>query len=93
MCWNILDCGGRQYDFVCNCRAGSECFRQYDVIKGKVANDKVIRVVDMYMRKLISKEQAIKDIRIYETYDQIAFISQQAMDGILSFKGSYEVKL
>lgn len=80
-------------DFVCNCRAGLECFRQYDVIKGKVANDKVIRVVDMYMRKLISKEQAIKDIRIYETYDQIAFISQQAMDAILSFRGSYEVKL
>lgn len=80
-------------DFVCNCRAGSKCYCQFDVIKGKVANDKVIRVVDMYMRKVIDKERAIKDIRVYETYDQIAFISQSSMDAFLSFKGSYEVKL
>ena len=79
-------------DFVCQCRAGSDIFRKYDVIMGKVANDKVIRVVDMYMRRLIDKEQAIKEIKVYETYDQIAFISQKAIADLLTFKESYEVK-
>ena len=37
-------------DFVCRCRNGSEEYTKYDVIKGKVANDKVFRVVDMYKR-------------------------------------------
>jgi len=80
-------------DFVCQCRAGSDIFRQYDVIRGKVADDKVIRVVDMYMRKVIDKERAIKDIRVYETYDQIAFITQKSMDAFLTFRESYEVTL
>jgi elongation factor P hydroxylase len=37
-------------DFVCDCRNGSDEYLKYDIIKGKVANDKVFRVVDMYKR-------------------------------------------
>ena len=62
-------------DFVCSCRSGADIYRQYDIIKGKVANDKVFRVVDMYMRKLINKELAIKEMKVYEIYDQIAYIT------------------
>ena len=80
-------------DFVCNCRSGSDIFNRYDIIKGKVANDKVIRVVDMYMRKIIDKDTAIHEIRVYETYDQITYITQASMDAFLKFKGSYEVEL
>ena len=80
-------------DFVCNCRDGSDIYRKYDVISGRVADDKVFRVVDMYKRGVWDRERAIKEIRVYETYDQIAFISQKAIDAILIFRGSYEVKL
>lgn len=80
-------------DFVCECRDGSSCYSEFDVIKGKVANDKVFRVVDMYKRGIWDKERAIKEIRIYETYDQIAFISQGAIDMSLVFVDSFEVKL
>ena len=80
-------------DFVCKCRSGSDIFRQYDVIKGKVANDKVIRVVDMYMRNIIDKDTAIREIKVYETYDQITYITQDSTDAFLKFKESYEVKL
>lgn len=34
-------------DFVCDCRDGKPVYQQYDLIIGKVANDKVFRVVDM----------------------------------------------
>ena len=80
-------------DFVCSCRDGSDIYRKYDVILGKVADDKVFRVVDMYKRGVWDKERAIKEIHVYETYDQIAYISQKAIDAILVFRGSYEVKL
>ena len=35
-------------DFVCDCRDEGTYYLRYDVIAGKVANDKVFRVVDMY---------------------------------------------
>jgi len=80
-------------DFVCACRNGSEIYTQYAVIKGKVANDKVFRVVDMYKRGIWDKTRAIKEIKVYETYDQIAFISQAAIDRMLTFRESYPVEI
>lgn len=80
-------------DFICQCRDGSDCYRQYDVIKGKVADDKVFRVVDMYKRGIWEKERALKEMRVYETYDQIAWISDEAIHAMLKFVGSYEVEL
>lgn len=38
-------------DFVCKCRDGEKEYQKYDLIFGKVANDKVFRVVDMYHTK------------------------------------------
>ena len=78
-------------DFVCDCRNGSDCFKKYDLIKGKVANDKVFRVVDMYKKGIWDKKRTLNEIKVYETYDQFAFISQQAIDSMLSFKGIIEV--
>jgi hypothetical protein len=78
-------------DFVCRCRDGSLDYVNYDVILGKVADDKVFRVVDMYHQGIWDKERALKEIKVYETYDQIAFITQSAIDRILSFDSYYEV--
>ncbi|WP_173386850.1 DUF3990 domain-containing protein [Ruminococcus flavefaciens] len=80
-------------DFVCDCRNGSDEYLKYDIIKGKVANDKVFRVVDMYKRGIWDKVRAIQEIRVYKTYDQIAFISQKAIDSSLKFQKSIEVVL
>lgn len=79
-------------DFVCACRDGEELYKEYDIIAGKVANDKVYRVVDMYRRKIWDIERAIKEMRAYEAYDQIAFITQDAIDSLLTYLDSYEVK-
>ncbi len=50
-----------------------------------------IRVVDMYHQGIWDKERALKEIKVYETYDQIAFISQKAIDQLLSYVSCYEV--
>jgi hypothetical protein len=77
-------------DFVCACRDGGTEYQKYDLIYGKVANDKVFRVVDMYHTGVWDKERALKEIKVYPSYDQIAFISQVAIDQLLIFQ-SYEV--
>ncbi len=78
-------------DFVCDCRDGNRIYEKYDVIFGKVANDKVFRVVDMYHSGIWDKERAINEIKVYKTYDQIAFITQRAIDQLLRIKSFYEV--
>lgn len=78
-------------DFVCDCRDGGEQYLQYDVIIGKVANDKVFRVVDMYHQGIWDKDRALKEIRVYPTYDQIAFVTQDAINQLLKFVKSEEM--
>ena len=78
-------------DFVCRCRNGEDIYREYDLIRGKVANDKVFRVVDMYRSGIWDKERALREIKTYDNYDQIAFITQRAVDRLLVFDTRYEV--
>ncbi len=78
-------------DFVCRCRDEEKDYLQYDLIKGKVANDKVFRVVDMYHSGIWDKERALEEIKVYPNYDQIAFISQKAINQLLYYESFYEV--
>lgn len=78
-------------DFVCRCRDGEKDYLKYDLIFGKVANDKVFRVVDMYHTGIWDKERALKEIKVYPSYDQIAFVSQRAINGLLRFESFEEV--
>lgn len=80
-------------DFVCRCRDEEKDYLQYDLIRGKVANDKVFRVVDMYHAGIWDKERALKEIKVYPDYDQIAFISSKAIDQLLRYESFYEVKI
>ena len=78
-------------DFVCACRDGQLIYRDYDLIWGKVANDKVFRVVEKYKTGEWSREQALKEIRVYPGYDQAVLITQRAIDQLLIFDGYLEV--
>ena len=78
-------------DLVCECRDGKTEYQKYDLICGKVANDRVFRVVDMYHTGIWDKERALKEIKVYPTYDQIAFITQKAIERLLEFKSFQEV--
>ncbi len=78
-------------DFVCKCRDGGNEYLQYDLITGKVANDKVFRVVDMYHSGIWEKERALKEIKIYPTYDQTAFITMKAIKQLVVYESFYEV--
>lgn len=70
---------------------GKSNYLSYDIIKGKVANDKVFRLVDLYHAGIWDKERAIREIKVYPGYDQIAFVTQEAIDKLLVFKSADEV--
>ena len=78
-------------DFVCECRDGGNEYKKYDLISGKVADDKVFRVVDMYHQGIWDKERALKEMKVYKIYDQIAFISHRAISQLLKYNSYYEV--
>ena len=78
-------------DFVCGCRDGKTDYQAYDIIMGKVANDKVFRVVDLYHSGVWDKDRAIREIKVYPGYYQIAFITQTSIDSLLTFQSAKEV--
>ena len=78
-------------DFVCNCRDGKEVYLEYDIIIGKVANDKVFRVVDMYHSGIWDRARALQEIKVYPHYDQIMFVTQASIDQLLRFEGYEEI--
>lgn len=78
-------------DFVCACRDGNEIYKEYDIIMGKVADDKVYRVVEFYKNGIWDKDRAINEMKAYDNYDQIAFIVQDAIDALLTYESFYEV--
>ena len=76
---------GEWLDFVCACRRGGDLYAQWDIIVGKVANDDVFKTVDAYLRGIWDKARAIEELRYARANDQIAFVSQPALDATLSF--------
>ena len=63
-------------DFVCRCRDGGNDYLQYDLIKGKVANDKVFRVVDIYYSSKLSD-------KIYVGKEGIQYLDYKVLVQIL----------
>ncbi len=76
---------GEWLDFVCSCRRGGDAYAAWDIVWGKVADDDVFKTVDAYLRGLWDKARALEELRYARANDQIAFVSQAALDASLSF--------
>ena len=64
----------------------------YDIIIGNVADDDVFKTVDMYFRGLWNKEKVMEELRYYKMNNQICIVNQVALNHLLTFRKSYEVK-
>jgi len=79
-------------EFVCACRRGESLNTDYDIIVGNVADDDVFKTVDLYFRGLWDKQRVLKELRYYKLNNQICIVNQDALDRLLTFQSSYEVK-
>ena len=73
--------------FISGCRQGVEP-KQYDLIMGGVANDRVFDTVELYLNSLIPIETALERLRIQTPSNQICLRSQEIMDKYLHYSGS-----
>ena len=80
----------RWLDFVAANRQGVYQGKRYDLIYGAVANDDVYRVITLYMTGLLTKEQALEDLKIRKLFNQMVFTTEQAL-GYLHFQGGERV--
>lgn len=59
---------------------GGTAWRDYDLIVGGVANDKVYFAVDMYYQGIWDMDRTLEALRFYKVNDQWCFVSQSALD-------------
>ncbi len=82
---------GEWLDFVAACRMGEDVFRQYDVVSGGIANDRVFNTLDLYFSNQMSREEALKRLIYEKPNQQICIISQSVIDRCVAFIGYEEL--
>lgn len=80
----------RWVKFVCACRRGEDAWRDFDVIVGGVANDRVYYAVDMYYQGIWDMAQTLEALRFYKVNDQWCFVSQSVLDKMVRYLGHWE---
>lgn len=80
-------------DFVVACRQGDVLWQGYDIIEGGIADDRVIRTIDLYIRGDYTREEALSRLVHQEPNNQICIINQEIIERHLSFKESSRIQL
>lgn len=78
--------------FIVDSRDGIKVWRDYDIIEGGVANDRVIDTVEAYKAGQISEEAALKELSKHQPNNQICILKQAVIDKYLVFKKSVTIK-
>lgn len=72
-------------DFVVGNRKGDNLWKQYDIVTGGIANDRVFNTVELYANELITAEEALQRLRYHKPNYQICILKQDIIDKYLSF--------
>ncbi len=84
--------GQEWLDFVVANRKGSQHWKEFDLIEGGIANDRVFNTVELYSARLITAEEALQRLRYYKPNNQICIINQEIIDKHLRFVKSIAIK-
>lgn len=78
--------------FIVSSCNGKKVWKDYDIIEGGVANDRVIDTVEAYKAGQISEENALRELAKHQPNNQICILKQEVVDKYLQFKKSRTVK-
>ena len=78
-------------DFVVACRSRVDYRHAYDLVTGKIANDRVGETISYVLQGIMRKEDALERLKFQHINNQFAFCTEKAIDK-LKFLRSYEVK-
>lgn len=72
-------------EFVVANRRGEERWKQYDMIEGGIANDRVFNTIELYAAGLTPREDALAKLRYEKPNNQICLLRQFIIDHYLHF--------
>jgi hypothetical protein len=75
-----------------NSRNGKKVWREYDIIEGGVANDKVIDTIEAFMAGQIDENKALGELSKHQPNNQICILKQKVIDRYLTFDKSIKLK-
>ena len=78
-------------EMVINCRSNIDFKHNYDIVTGKIANDRVGETISYVIEGIMRKEDAIERLKFEKINNQIAFCTPKSLES-LKFLESYEVK-
>lgn len=70
-------------NFIVASRNGKQPWKDYDIIEGGVANDRVIDTIEDYLNDIITIEQALGQLVYAQPNHQICLLNQQLIDTYL----------
>ena len=74
--------------FIVDSRDGLKVWKDYDIIEGGVANDRVIDTVEAFKAGQISEEKALRELSKHQPNNQICILRQAVVDKFLKFQKS-----
>jgi hypothetical protein len=90
---NVLQFGKpdeKWFDFVMENRRNTYSGPKYDIIVGPVANDTIFRTLIAFETGELTKQEAIKRLKVRKLFNQMVFASEKAIN-LLEFTGFKEV--
>lgn len=76
--------------FVAECRKNGRTYKLDDVIRGGVADDKVIKTIDDYLKGYVSEDSALDDLEFSEKSNQCCFTDNASIRKSLRFLDTIE---
>lgn len=79
--------------FVVANRRGEQLWRDYDIIEGGIANDRVFNTIELYAAGLTPMEEALRKLQYEKPNNQICLLRQSVVDKYLHFLEAKQVEL
>lgn len=79
------------FDFVVACRRGYNIWQQYDVIEGGIADDRVVRTIDLFLGGDYTREDALRRLVHEAPNNQICLVNQEVIDNHLHLIDAWEL--
>lgn len=78
-------------DFIANSRRGNYPWKEYDIIEGGVADDRVFNAIENYLNGQADVDFTLKQLAYHKPNHQICLLNQQMVDQYLHYLSSEPV--
>ena len=79
-------------NFVISNRKGGYDWKQFDIVEGGIANDRIFNTIELYSSGLISENEALQRLVYEKPNNQICIHNQDIIENHLTFVEAREIK-